>query len=125
MEKYDPNLAPDPEDWNNLDEGECMRLVKKYHECKQIELPNADVHAILHTVVENQILMGDEINTAKTLARLMTEGLDRHESLHAIGYIVIEHMHKALESKTPFNEEKFNAELDDLSVEKWKEIFSE
>ena len=75
--------------------------------------------------MENQILTGDKINTAKTLERLIAEGLDRHESLHALGYIVIEHMHKAMESQTPFNEDKFNADLDDLSVEKWKEICSE
>ena len=125
MEKYNPNIAPDPEEWNGLDEGECMMLVRNYHESKKIELPDPDIHAILHTVVETQAAMGDDINTAKTISRLIDEGLDRHEALHAIGYIVVGHMHKVMENQTPFNETEFNSELDELTVEKWKKICDE
>ncbi len=42
----------------------------------------------MHVVVENQIAMGDEIPVRDTLVRLMSEGLDRHDAVHAIATVL-------------------------------------
>ena len=42
----------------------------------------------MHVVVENQAMMGDETLVPKTLARLMGEGLDRHDAVHAIASVL-------------------------------------
>jgi hypothetical protein len=54
-------------------------------------LPNATVHAVIHVVVENQIALSDEIPVKRTMQRLMSEGLDRHDSIHAVGSVLIGH----------------------------------
>jgi hypothetical protein len=38
--------------------------------------------------VENQVLLGDETPVASTLERLMSEGLSRHDAIHAIGTVL-------------------------------------
>ena len=42
-----------------------------------------------HVVVENQVALGDATPVPATLDRLMDEGLDRHEAVHAIGSILM------------------------------------
>ncbi len=60
MEVYDPLNAPDPDDWQSMDEDERMMLVTEYHRQAGVELPNEQVHAAVHVIVENQIALGDE-----------------------------------------------------------------
>ena len=88
MERYDPDKPIDAQEWMALDEGERQYLVEQYHRKKRIKMPNARMHAVFHVVVENQIALGDEIPAQKTLARLMGEGLSRHDAVHAIGSVV-------------------------------------
>jgi hypothetical protein len=68
-----------------MDEQEQMMLVMEYHRQAGVELPNETIHAVMHVVVENQIGLGDELSAQATLERLMREGLDRHEAIHAVG----------------------------------------
>jgi Domain of unknown function (DUF1841) len=91
--QYDPFVAPVPEEWLALDESERIWLVEDYHRRAGIDLPNAQLHAIIHAVVEAQIATGDELPVQRTLQRLMAEGLDRHDALHAIGAVLAEHIH--------------------------------
>jgi hypothetical protein len=93
MKRYDPLVAPDPESWLTTDEGERQRLVERYHRRQGVRLPNLRLHAVIHVVVESQVAMGDELPVAGTLARLITEGLDRHEAIHAIGNVLAGHIH--------------------------------
>jgi hypothetical protein len=92
MERYDPDKPIDPEEWKALDEGEREYLVEQYHRKKRIKVPNLRMHAMFHVVVENQIALGDDIPAQKTLARLMREGLSRHDAVHAIGSVLASHM---------------------------------
>lgn len=48
------------------------------------QIVNPFVHTVLHTVIDRQILNQDPEFVAETHRRLMSEGLDEHESLHAI-----------------------------------------
>ena len=54
---YDPHIAPAPAGWLELDEDERSYLIEQYHEAAGIPLPNARLHATLHTIVENQIAL--------------------------------------------------------------------
>ena len=58
-------------------------------------MPNQMVHAAIHAVVETQVT-GHEVPAKETLERLMQEGLDRHDAVHAIGTVVAGHMHKLM-----------------------------
>jgi hypothetical protein len=98
MEPYDPNHPPPPKEWLALDEEKRIYRVERWHQKRKIRLPNLRAHALFHVMVENQLAMGDEIPCA-TLDRLMREGLDRHDSIHAIASMLAEHMHDLLNDK--------------------------
>ena len=98
MEKYDPLESPKSPEWLDLDEQERIGLVTDYHKKKRIELPNRLVHAAFHTAVENQLAEGIP-DVRDALARLMGEGLDRHEAIHAIGSVLAECAWTALRPK--------------------------
>ena len=90
--RYDPNKTPNPEQWLATDEAVKTHLVEQYQRKKKIRLPNARIHAVLHAVVENQVAMGDEIPVRATLLRLMREGLNRHDAVHAVGTVLANHI---------------------------------
>ncbi|MBI4388767.1 MAG: DUF1841 family protein [Nitrospinae bacterium] len=48
------------------------------------QIVNPFVHTVLHTIVDRQILNQDPEFVAETHRRLMGEGIDEHDSLHAI-----------------------------------------
>jgi hypothetical protein len=124
MQRYDPLEAPDPEEWLALDEQERIDLVLNYHRKARIRLPNAKVHAIVHAMVETQIALEDETPARRTAQRLMDEGLDRHEAIHAIGWILIEFMSDLMdepESRAEPNAPYFTA-LERLTVEDWRRV---
>jgi hypothetical protein len=123
MHRYDPLQAPDPKEWNELDEQERMRLVEQYHRRARIPLPNAKVHAVIHAVIESQIALGDELPVRRTLQRLMSEGLDRHEAIHAIGSILAQHMFDLVRTPEAVSKDDPNdayyAALERLTAEEW------
>jgi len=96
MKPYDPLKPPEPGAWQSLDEQERLDLVEEFHRRARVRLPNAKVHAVLHVIVENQIALGDEIPVKRTVERLMSEGLDRHDSIHAVGSVFIGHINDLL-----------------------------
>ena len=89
MEIYDPDIAPDPKSWLELSETERLLLVGDYHEQSEEELPNAQIHAAIHVVVENQLAEA-YAPAVEALARLRREGLNRHDAVHAIGSVLAE-----------------------------------
>jgi hypothetical protein len=101
MDSYDPDTSLNPADWLETDEGDRIEMVSSYHRLKKVRLPNARLHAVIHVVVENQLALGEEV-VVKTLVRLQTEGLGRHDALHAIGSVlaadVYDLMHEDAES---------------------------
>ena len=88
---YDPSVAPNAESWLAMDEGERIELIRAYHRKGRIKLPNLDAHAFAHVVIENQLAEGLAPATG-ALTRLVTEGLDRHEAIHALGSLLMEHI---------------------------------
>ncbi len=125
MQRYNPLQAPDPKEWSEMDEQERIRLVEQYHRRAGIRLPNVTAHAVFHAVIESQIALGDEIPVRRTLQRLMSEGLDRHDAIHAIGSVLALHMHDLATrsdavSKKDANE-AYYAELERLTAEQWRQ----
>ena len=122
MKRYDRLEAPEAQEWLALDEQERIDLVLNYHRKARIRLPNAKVHAIVHAMVETQIALGDETPARRTAQRLINEGLDRHEAIHAIGWVLIEFMSDLMdepESRAEPNAPYFAA-LERLAVEDWR-----
>jgi hypothetical protein len=86
--KYSPDGSLDSEWWSTFSEDEQIDLVQDYHLRSGVKLPNANLHAATHVIVENQILLGEETPVAATLQRLLGEGLSRHDAVHAIGSVL-------------------------------------
>lgn len=94
MQEYDPLVAPDPTVWLALDETERLSLVKDYHAKQRVEPPSGpDIHAVAHVVVENQIAEGEALPVREKARQLMAQGLNRHDAIHAIGSVLMKHIH--------------------------------
>jgi hypothetical protein len=91
----DPEVPPNAVEWLALDEQERIQLAKAYHRDARIKLSRAEAHACFHVIVENQSSEGLEA-AVRAMARLMNEGLSRHDALHAIGSVVVERLHEAM-----------------------------
>ena len=127
MEHYDPDKPIDAEEWMSLDEDESASLVEQYHRKKRIKLPNAGMHATFHVVVENQIALGDEIPVKKTLARLLREGLSRHDAIHAIASVAASHIFDLMKHGTTSEDANtdYYRELEELTAESWVNSFND
>ena len=124
MESYDPLNAPDPDEWQSVDEQERMILVMEHHREAGVKLPNEELHATVHVIVENQIALGDEIPTRATLERLIREGLDRHEAIHAVGNVLVDYMQElAGGAAAPNGNERYYEELKKLKAAEWLKSF--
>jgi hypothetical protein len=126
MIRYDPRVAPDPDQWNALPELERIHMVERYHRKARIRLPKERLHAVLHVVVENQVAAGDELPVAATVQRLMRQGLDRHEAVHAVASVMAAHLHQILAEKpemAPEIHQPYFDELATLTPESWRERF--
>jgi hypothetical protein len=121
MKRYDPLQAPDPEEWLSLDEDERIALVSYYHRRAKPRPPNAPAHAAIHVIVENQIALGDEYPVQRTADRLIDEGLDRHEAIHAIGSVLVGQMHEISQAPTTGADlnERYLAALAQLTAAGW------
>lgn len=117
--RYDPEVAPDPSRWLELGEDERSLLAEAYHRRAGIEAPNMTLHATMHVIVENQVAMGDEVPTRRTIERLMHEGLDRHDAVHAVASVLAAHLAEKLQADGPNNETYYEA-LGRLTAESWR-----
>ncbi len=124
MEAYDPLSAPDSDEWQSMDEHERMTLVMDHHRQAHIELPNQRLHAVMHVVIENQVALGDTIPVQATVERLIDEGLDRHNAIHAVGTVLANFMQDLLDEESePTNTERYYKELKKIGATKWlKEV---
>ena len=111
-----------PTDWLQADEGERIELVSAYHRRKKIKLPNLQLHAAVHVVVENQIALR-EGTVVNTMARLRAEGLSRHDALHAIGSVLAENLYELMRADQQTTDEPYRQylkRLEQLTAENWR-----
>ena len=125
MDIYDPLRAPDPDAWLSMDESERIAQVNEHHRHAGTELPNEQLHAVVHVIVENQIAMGDEEPTRATLDRLVGHGLDRHEAIHAIAGVLTEYLQDLVgdDGAAANSNEKYYQQLERLSAAEWLKSF--
>jgi hypothetical protein len=120
--QYNPESEVPAEFWLGLDESERIRMVEDYHRRAGIKLPNRHIHAALHAIVETQIAMGDETEAQATLTRLLSEGLERHDAIHAIGSVLAEHMENLKKGQVAGSpNEAYSKSLRHLTASKWLE----
>ena len=119
--RYDADRQLDVQAWLDLDESERIDIVIDYHRRTRVKLENAKVHAVAHTIVENQIALGDPPAASATLARLMDEGLDRHDAIHALGSIIMGVMFNALRKPNAKDDisARYTRELAKLTAASW------
>jgi hypothetical protein len=124
MDEYDPDIAPDPDAWLALAEGERLDLVESAHEQELDDLPNPTLHCAMHVAIETQVAMGEQLPVAAQLNRLISEGLTRHDAVHAVASVLAEHMFKIMKhtpqsSRDP--NEAYYAALLRLSARNWRD----
>ena len=130
MRDYNPLIEPDPDNWLATDEQQRIDLIERYHRLAGIEVERMGAHAAMHAVVENQIAEGDQLPVRRTLLRLMDEGLDRHDAIHAIASVLVVHLNEHLRevrSQAPRTEQQsdhdftgpYFSELEELTAESW------
>jgi hypothetical protein len=117
--QYDPDVAPSAVEWLQLDERERMAAIERSHS-DEPTMPNLALHVAIHAAVETQLAMylPSVVNAA---ARLHAEGLDRHDTIHAIGSVLASHMWAMLQADPAEGDPNaaYYAALDQLSVESW------
>ena len=112
MTSYDPDKPP-RSDWLETDEGERVEVVASYHRRRRIDLPNTELHAVIHVVVENQLALGEPV-VVETVARLRREGLSRHDALHAIGSVLANDLFELMQENTETTGDTYRRYLDRL-----------
>lgn len=122
MDSYNPDTSPTPTDWLGTDEGDRIELVSAYHRRKKIKLSNAQLHAVIHVVVENQLALGEPM-VVNTLSRLQGEGLSRHDALHAIGSVLAENLYELMregDASTAAPYQQYLERLQRLTAKTWR-----
>jgi hypothetical protein len=121
--QYDPDQHVDADTWLKFDESERIEAVKQYHRRAQVRLPNERLHAVTHVIVENQVALGEAYPVQSVLFRLMEEGLDRHDAIHAIGYVLAERLFAGLtkNSQPADLNSEYLEKLNRLTAASWKE----
>jgi hypothetical protein len=116
--RYDPDKAVDPAEWLGLDDMEQQLIVERYHKRARIRLPSPRMHAVIHAAIETQLAHGHAA-ARRALERMLAEGLERHDAIHAVGSVLAKHMFGVLKNKQPFDDKAYAADLDALSAERW------
>ena len=119
MNEYDPIKRQNAKEWMELDEGVRLALIREFHEKLQEELPDLGLHAAMHCLVENQVVICNDLPVAATLERLTKEGLDRHDAIHAIASIVCRDLLDMMKQGTSFSQERYSEQLVELTAKKW------
>jgi hypothetical protein len=120
--RYDAEVAPDPSRWQELGEDDRIMLAEAYHRRAGVEVPDMKVHATVHAIIENQAATGDEFPVRRAIERLMGEGLDRDDAVHAVASVLAAHLTDTLQARAP-NNEAYNEAVERLTAESWRRDF--
>jgi len=125
VDLYDPLVPPDRDEWLALGEAERVELVLAHVSSSGEELPNEELHAAIHVIIENQIALGDETPAEATLTRLMADGLDRHNAIHAIGSVLSDHLFELMKASAEAHtsHDAYFQGLRSLTAKAWRKRF--
>lgn len=122
--RYNPETTPNASEWLALPEEERIRLVQEHHIAARVKLPNIKLHSAIHVTVENQIALS-YAPSQRALARLMADGLSRHEATHAIGSVVAKMIFEMMqgpaktEEQAALLQDQMGVEIDQLQSDIW------
>ena len=120
MIKYNANSVPVPEEWLALEEEARVKLIQEYlEESGDFTGENAHLHACMQAIVENQIAADDPPATAQAVKRLMKEGLERQNALHAVAYALNNELFFMHKNGKEFSTTRYRTNLNKLSARKW------
>lgn len=112
--RLDPN---DPDERGLLIQGEHS----EYHEALadptfdgEIDGVNPRLHLTMHEIVANQLWDNDPPEVWAAARRLLDEGHDRHDILHAIGHAFMPFVHSAVVHRESLDLDRYRVELDEL-----------
>ena len=117
--KNDPAVGPDPSQWLEAGERERLEAVRQYHGRAKDLAGGPETHAGVHCAVETQLAEG-HVAARAALERLLRDGLDRHDAVHAIGSVVAAEIFEVLRSKRPHDPKAYARKLDALTASKWR-----
>jgi hypothetical protein len=121
MNAYDPLKPPNAKEWLALDEIERVEKCRPITDATRFAC-RTRLHALMHVIVENQLAMPEAPVVRATLERLMAEGLDRHDAIHAIASVLTEQMWHVMKGEAPQDEnvgQAYYRELEKLTAAKW------
>jgi hypothetical protein len=120
--QYDADEQPDADVWLELDETERLDLVSDYHRRTGVQLETPELHAMAHVVVENQVALGEATSVPEALDRLINEGLDRHDAVHAVGSVLMRIVFDAVHERDDGSDinAKYRQELATLTAANWR-----
>jgi Domain of unknown function (DUF1841) len=121
--RYDAGKAPHPQEWLELDESDRINEVIDYHRRRRLPVgENKRLHAAAHVLVENQVAMSNATVVPATLNRLMREGLDRHDAIHAIASVLMGIVFDAVRNPEgkPIDINDAYRELGELTAASWR-----
>ena len=122
MEKYNPLIEPNKEEWLESSEYDRIDMVREFHENNEDDLEDEalSIHTSIHVIVENQLAMGVEL-IPETIAKLTRQGLGRHEAIHAIGAIISEDIFDIMRGeKSEFSPKQYRKKLEKITAKRWR-----
>lgn len=113
-----PKLNPaDPDERSLLIKGDHP----EYHQALadptaegEIDGVSPRLHLSMHEVIANQLWADDPPEAWRAARRLRERGMDRHDVLHELMGVLIEHMHPALARREPFDAHAYRRALNNL-----------
>ena len=119
---YNPNIQIDKQQWLEMDEAQRIAIVETFHaqNDEDLEEEAKTLHASFHVIVENQIAQNVTI-VEQTIAKLIRQGIDRHEAIHAISAIMSEDILNAARGEgEEFTIKKFRKKFEKITAKRWR-----
>ena len=117
--RYNPDIAPDPEEWLASSEADRLDAVRRYHRHARDRAGNLELHAGIHVVVENQLAERHR-DATEAMSRLLAGGLRRHKALHAVGSVLAEELFDVLKFERTHDPELYSRKLQELTADAWR-----
>lgn len=118
---YDADSDAHVATWSSRSEDDRIESVAAYHRVRRLpEGEKRRLHAAFHVVVENQIADGDPPAVAETVRRLQAEGVSRHAAVHAVGAVLVEHVHRSLAKRRPIDVPALEREIRAIDSADWR-----
>lgn len=123
MHTYNPFVEPNKEEWLAASEVDRVDAVRQFHRSahdNQFDDEALSIHCAIHVIVESQLAI-DLKPLPSTVAKLIRQGLDRHEVIHAIGAILSEDIFSIIRGeKSDFSLALYRHRLEKVTAKRWK-----